>query len=548
VAEHPVTVWVRTLLAALLVLFALVAPDDYGHLTPGAFVRIPVEGLVAVVLLVVLPARARRTAAVFAGIALGLLIIVKIVDVGFFAALDRPFDLVLDWGLLAGAVGVVRDSIGPLGAIGAVVGAVLLVAAVLILMTRSALRLTSLVDRHKTTAIRAVAALATVWVACAALGAQLIPGVPVADRDTASLVHHRALQARASLHDKQAFAAQAAVDPFRDTPGNQLLTGLRGKDVIISFVESYGRSAIEDAQFAPQVGAVLDAGNRRLTAAGFSSRSAFLTSSTVGGGSWLVHSTLFSGLWITTQQRYRTLVSSTRLTLPRAFKRAGWRTASLEPAISKAWPERQFYGYDRGYPGADLGYRGSRFSYATMPDQYTFSALRRLECAPGHAPLMAEVTLVSSHTPWTPIPKLIDWNAVGDGSVYNSPANRRGDPPSVVWRSPAGVRTAYRESIVYSLNTLISYVEKYGDKNLVLVFLGDHQPAPIITGAGDSRDVPITIVARDPAVLNRISGWGWQDGLRPGAQAPVWRMDAFRNRFLTAFGTGGASSTGPASR
>jgi hypothetical protein len=37
-------------------------------------------------------------------------------------------------------------------------------------------------------------------------------------------------------------------------------------------------------------------------------------------------------------------------------------------------------------------------------------------------------------------------------------------------------------------------------------------------------------------VLDRVAGWGWTDGLRPAADAPVWRMDAFRDRFLTAFG------------
>src|SRR5262249_11192032 len=77
------------------------------------------------------------------------------------------------------------------------------------------------------------------------------------------------------------------------------------------------------------------------------------------------------------------------------------------------------------------------------------------------------------------------------------------------------------------LSALVSYVEKYGDDNLVLVFLGDHQPSPLVTGAGAGRDVPITIVARDRAVLDRVSGWGWQDGLRPGPGAPVWRMDTF---------------------
>jgi len=83
---------------------------------------------------------------------------------------------------------------------------------------------------------------------------------------------------------------------------------------------------------------------------------------------------------------------------------------------------------------------------------------------------------------------------------------------------------------------VISYLEKYGNDDTVLVFLGDHQPATLVTGEGASHDVPISIVARDPAVLDRISGWGWQDGIRPGPQAPVWKMSAFRDKFLTAFG------------
>ena len=86
----------------------------------------------------------------------------------------------------------------------------------------------------------------------------------------------------------------------------------------------------------------------------------------------------------------------------------------------------------------------------------------------------------------------------------------------------------------------MSYVQTYGDKDTVLIFLGDHQPASMVSGENASHDVPITIVAKDPAVLDRISGWGWQEGLKPGPQTPVWRMNAFRDRFLTAFGPQGA--------
>ena len=108
-------------------------------------------------------------------------------------------------------------------------------------------------------------------------------------------------------------------------------------------------------------------------------------------------------------------------------------------------------------------------------------------------------------------------------------------PESVLQSDLARVRADYQHSIEYSLNTLISYVETYGDDNLVLIFLGDHQPASVLTGANASRDVPITIVAKDPDVLARVQAWGWTDGLMPSPKAPVWRMDTFRDRFLTAF-------------
>jgi hypothetical protein len=74
------------------------------------------------------------------------------------------------------------------------------------------------------------------------------------------------------------------------------------------------------------------------------------------------------------------------------------------------------------------------------------------------------------------------------------------------------------------------------DDNLVLVVLGDHQPATIVSGDHAGHDVPVSVIAHDPTVLDRIGSWGWQAGLRPDPHAPVWPMDAFRDRFLTAYG------------
>ena len=320
------------------------------------------------------------------------------------------------------------------------------------------------------------------------------------------------------------------------TPRGDLLRGLRGKDVIFAFVESFGSVAVEGSAFSPQVDAVLDAGTRQLAAAGFCARSAFLRSPTFGGISWLAHSTLQSGLWVDSQQRYDQLVRSDRFTLSDAFRRAGWRTVGDVPSNAGKWPEgTSFYHYDQLYNAHNVGYSGPRFSYAAMPDQYILSAFQHRELdKPGRAPIMAEIDLVSSHTPWAPLPHLVPWNRVGDGSVFDAMA-ADGASPNVVWRNADHVKAAYGQSIRYSLASLVSFVQTFHDNNLVLVILGDHQPASIVSGPGASHDVPIMIVAHDPAVLRRISSWGWDEGMLPARHAPVWPMSAFRDRFLTAY-------------
>ena len=90
-----------------------------------------------------------------------------------------------------------------------------------------------------------------------------------------------------------------------------------------------------------------------------------------------------------------------------------------------------------------------------------------------------------------------------------------------MWSSTAGVRAAYGQTVAYSLDSVVSFLRGTHDDNLVVLVLGDHQPVSVVSGDHASHDVPVSIIARDPAVLDRISAWGWQDGLRPGATAPV---------------------------
>ncbi|MFJ4847796.1 MULTISPECIES: sulfatase [unclassified Streptomyces] len=525
-----------TALAAVLVLGAVLLPAAPGELTVARFARIPAEAVIAAGVALLLPRRPRRVAAAVAGVVLGLLTILKFLDMGFFSVLYRPFDPVLDWTLVGDGEEYLKETSGQAYAIAAVVGAILLVVVLLVLMTLAVVRMSTVVNRHRLVATRSTLVLGTLWIALAAFGVQ-VAGNPLAAKTTVDQASNHLHSARASLADGEKFAKEAAVDPFADVPPDQLLSGLRGKDVIFAFVESYGRSAVESPEMAPQVDAMLADGTRRLEAAGFSSRSAFLTSPTFGGGSWLAHSTFLSGLWIDNQQRYRTVTSSDRLTLTGAFQRAdAWRTVGIMPGVIRSWPEAKFYGLDNVYDSQHLGYKGPNFSWSPVPDQYSLEAFQRLEHGKTHdKPLMSEIILVSSHRPWAPIPRTIGWDDIGDGSVFNA-INKEGKNPDDVWKSAHSVRQEYAKSIEYTVGNLVSWVERYGNDNTVLVFLGDHQPTTMVSGENPSHDVPISIVAHDKDVLDRMAGWGWQDGLQPHPDAPVWRMDTFRNRFLSTYG------------
>jgi hypothetical protein len=535
--RHPALWWIATVLGGVLVFLALVAPREAAQVAPLALLRIPLEGLLGVTLLLLLPSRARRVVAVAAGVVLGLLTLLRALQMGFLAILARPFDPLLDWSALGSVVTLLEGSMGRAGALGSAVGVVAAAVVLVVLMALSVGRLAGVAARHRTATLRTVAVLTAAWLACFALGAQVVAPVPVAARSAAAAAFDTSRQVSMSLRDQRNFDEQAAADAFRGVPDADLLTALRGKDVVLTFVESYGRSALENPEFAPGIGAALDEGTRRLAAAGFASRSAFLTSSVTGGGSWLAHATLLSGLRVTNQHSFDKLVGSDRLTLTSAFRRAGWETVSVMPSSAGPWPEGEFYGFERTYDAGNLGNRSQAYAGFQTPDQYTLSAFERAERGrPDRGPLMAEIPLVTSHWPWAEIPRLLDWDDVGDGSVFDRPEAGRSDPEEVVQSSPDRMRDGYRRSLEYSISALTSYVETYGDDDLVLVFLGDHQPAAFITGENAGMDVPITIVSKDPAVLDRIAGWDWQDGLRPDPHAPVWPMESFRDRFLTAFG------------
>ncbi|WP_333738098.1 CDP-alcohol phosphatidyltransferase [Streptomyces sp. IBSBF 2806] len=530
--------WTATALSLVLVLGALLLPNRLESLQSNRFTRLPVEAVLGASLLLALPRRPRIVVAALGGILLGALTVVDLLDMGFMEYLGRDFNLVLDWGLLDDAQSYVADSMGRATAVGAAIGLVVLIVAVFALMALATVRLSNLLmlDSQRSTRVTLIAA--TVWVTCSVTGLQNT-GVPVASYRAGEALINEGRQVRQTLADEASFGREARYDTFGATPPDQLVPDLRGKDMIFTFIESYGRSAIEDPIMAPGVDETLATRTQALAKAGFHAKSGWLTSATYGGSSWLGHSTTLSGLWVDNQQRYRTVMASDHLSLTKAFRKTGaWDTVGVMPGVQKGWPEAKFYGLDKVYNAFEMGYQGPKFSWSTMPDQYALAAFQRLEHGrtDRDKPLMSEIILTSSHQPWAPIPKMVGWDQVGDGSVFTG-IEAAGKKAADVIADGTASKQEYGKSISYSVTALTQWLERYGSDDTVLVFLGDHQPIARVSGDHASRDVPVSIVAKDPKVLDKISGWNWTDGLRPAHNAPVWKMSSFRDKFLTAYGS-----------
>lgn len=524
-----IRIYAGALIVTAIAWLAFTLPDHPDAIGVQAFARLPLEWPLVMLLLLLVPRTWRRPTALLCGILLLLILFLKLADIGTQAAFQRPFNPYLDVKMLADGWNLMSGTLGTLAAFAGVTAALVGLALLLALFLVAARWLTEIPRPGRSWLILGLGAVVVLG------GAATLLGMPRVEARMPSYLTNRLALVVRSVQDMHVFEAALSKGegPSR---GEGLFGGLADKDFILIFVESYGRSAVEDPRYADITRPRLEQVDAEIRTAGLSSASAWVTSPTVGGLSWLAHGTLLSGLWVDSQARYDRLMISRQPSLNQLFGQAGWTPVAAMPAITMDWPEAGYYGYRQVLAAADLDYRGKPFNWVTMPDQYTLSAFERLGRVPARAAgekVMAEIALISSHAPWTPVPRLIDWEAVGDGSIFNAQAES-GDPPSVVWTDPERVRRQYIQTIDYSLETLGSYMARFG-KDTVFVILGDHQPAAIITGPNASRAVPIHVVSADRELIARFESEGFHPGMLPAAQTREWPMNAMRQVLIDLF-------------
>jgi sulfatase-like protein len=351
----------------------------------------------------------------------------------------------------------------------------------------------------------------------------------------------------ATYRDQLAFVLEARSDTARRAlPDRPLapsdLGRVRGADVLLIFLESYGAVTYD----SPPIAEMVANGRRELAAAaaatGREVSSAFVESTTFGGSSWLAHSSLLTGLDVREPGTYDLLLTQERPTLPKRFASAGYRTLAVMPGLKNDWPEGGFYGFDSILGEHELDYRGPEFGWWRIPDQYSLAKLDSLALTSGaRARVFLFFPTINTHIPFRPTPPYqADWNRVLGAHPFDDDAAAASIAQSPDW---ASLEVPYAESFVYTLKYLGGYLRARPDADFVLVLLGDHQPASIVTGVGARWDVPVHVITTREAVTRALRDAGFVAGLdlTPTSRS-IGGMAELTTILLRAFDSHGAES------
>ncbi|MFI0472711.1 alkaline phosphatase [Halomonas sp. HMF6819] len=525
----------RVLIAAIALNIVLVAPLWWRFERLG-MPLVALEVWMLAPALALIPARGwRRLLAALVVVWVGLVSAANLGDAATHAAFGRALNLYLDVPLVRSIYHLLSGNVGQLAgtlimALGALSLAGVLLSIYALLAPQRALSL----ERRPGKAAAALAALALVLCGLHYQGLRVVERAALPLIDT---TRFQIEQVRATHQARLAFEAELEQRPLEA----QALPGLAGRNVLLTFIESYGVSALIEPRYAELIGATLDEMETRLEARGIGVVSGLLEAPIRGGQSWLAHASVLSGRWIDNQLWYRLMLESPHASLVDDFHATGQRSLTVMPGITLAWPEGIAYGFQEIRTARNMPYQGPALNWVTMPDQFTLDYVARRQL--DRAPLFAQITLISSHAPWTPIlPVLENWAMIGDGSIYG-PWENAADPPEVLWQDLERIRDHYGWSVNYSVASVAGFAERALDETGLLIVMGDHQAAPLITGENASAAVPVHVFSRDPGLLSAFRERGFVDGALPALDnaehAP--HMSELRHWMQEDFGEGAAS-------
>lgn len=300
----------------------------------------------------------------------------------------------------------------------------------------------------------------------------------------------------------------------KSPPFTSDLARLNGVDFKLFFLESYGAVTYDNAQAARALAPGRAAFAAELSASGRQVASAFVTSTTFGGGTDLAHMALATGIDTRDPIRHDVLLTTQRPTLMRHFKARGYQTFGFYPGLDWDWPESTFFGFDQLVDGRALTYRGPKLGYWKIPDQFALARFRKLHpITTSSPPRMIFFSSITSHFPFHPVPPYQpDWQRVLSATPFDAQDLARIENSQTDWLN---MLPNYVAMIDYNFQWLRGYFKQDHARDFVMLVLGDHQPPSSVTGEGASWDVPVHVIASRHELMQRFVALGFTPGLQP---------------------------------
>ncbi|MEQ1580749.1 MAG: sulfatase-like hydrolase/transferase [Steroidobacteraceae bacterium] len=290
---------------------------------------------------------------------------------------------------------------------------------------------------------------------------------------------------------------------------------LKGADVLVMFIESYGAVAYD----RPDINKALGASRADFAAAVKETHravaSAFSESPTFAGGSWLAHLSLMSGYQVKDPGQYAVLMAQQdRDSLPTVLQRKGYRTVGLMPGIRLDWPEGRFYRFDELLDEKKLEYRGPEFGWWRVPDQYSLAKFDAMELEKtNRAPLFLLFTSINTHLPFLPTPPYQpDWQRLLSADPFDAKDAAAANAQQPDWLN---MGNDYAQSVDYVYRSLAGYLRKNTGRDFLLIVLGDHQPAANVSGEDAPWDTPVHVIASNAELLQPLMARGFVSGVTP---------------------------------
>lgn len=304
-------------------------------------------------------------------------------------------------------------------------------------------------------------------------------------------------------------------------------------DLALYIVESYGM-LLNAGRHARPWGDRLQRMEGALREVGWHAVSGASTAPVSGGRSWIADASLLLGQRLQHEAEYRHAIRSVdRVPHLVGFLQAQGYHAVLVRPRDRARPGvslQNHFGFDTTVFFDDLRYAGPPAGWGIIPDQYTLGFLHDEVLPDIAAPRFSFTHLATAHVPWDEPPPLVaDWRKLGDAGASHQP--EEGAEPldqlalqlkryRRVEKRPRRKLTADRlgawaSTVFYDLDVLEQeLVRTPPTRPSIALILGDHQP-PLLGDTDAGFDVPVHVLASDPALLRAFRQAGFASGMRP---------------------------------